>query len=229
MADLSKDFFTALPFWADLDRHEQSVVRNETVALEKAVRAHVASRVAMARSLVALQAALKGNFVKYLETLDFSYRTSYRLIGSYKRLEKELPAAVIDGAIDRGMDIIGSTPGRPYGEYTEPFKSLPAPTKASEVDGFLDEAQKLVKTLPSPQKRARRGRTVATEIALRDAYRGAVKWYKVLGVTGKARANWATQLLSYLMMEFGLPAQKLEPAAVPEGFRAVVGRPPLKK
>lgn len=227
---IEKDFFTSLPYWGELNKDEQGAVKQGTIGLYRGAAKVGSGQLEIAKSLVELHAALegKGLFIKHLNTLDFSYRTGYRLKNAYQRAVGELGQPVVDAAMERGLPLLGFRAERPFGEYTEAVKALPAPpSDPAKVVGWVEKLEETKKDMPNPQKRAARRRRAADPAkALVEAYRGASRWYKALGTTGKARSTWAQQLLSYLMAEFGLPAQKIEPAAVPAGFRPQVGRPP---
>ncbi len=230
MTLVPNDFYKALPFWTELSKEEQQSIKTHTGEFLQARQSNVESRLAMARSLYELQSDLEGRglFIKYLEeNLDYSYRTAYRLIEGWKRVSKQLPEKVLDGAMERGMDILGYQASKPFGPYTAVIKELPPP-KTGDVAKYLQTVEERRKALPSPQKAAKAGRKADPAAALVGAYRSASSWYRRIGLTGKARGKWAAELLSYLMAEFGLPAQRIEPAAAPEGFKAVLGRPKLK-
>jgi hypothetical protein len=85
-----KDFFTALPFWGELERDEQSTVKKETEELASAHAGQVASRMEMGEHLTNLQGVLepKRLFQKYLGSLNFTPRTAYRYIEAYKAVKE---------------------------------------------------------------------------------------------------------------------------------------------
>lgn len=222
--DLVPDhFFASLPFWNELERAEQHGVKLETKEFLKARIGVDISRFKMAEALFNLQKLLegKGLFVKYVESdaLRFSYRTAYRYIEVYKKAVNRLSAATLRRAAAKGMELIGYQAERPFGDYTESIKLLPPPSDESKVDDWLDELEEKRKSLPRRAKR-----TVAPEASLKIAFASVYRRFKGLP-TGKTRVAWSQRLIGLLMAEMGLPAQRFEPEAVPEGFRPKVGRP----
>lgn len=220
---VARDFFTALPFWDKLERGEQQAVQRETRELAAAHAAQVLSRTKMGEHLMNLQDALdgKGYFVNYLKTLNFSYRTAYRYIEAYKAVKDQVPEIALQLAAARGMDLVGYQADRPFGPYTEPIKMLPPPAEADAVPKWLDEIEAKRKEMP---KKPRHARSVSGDAALRMAFASVYRRFKSLP-NGKGRGAWAQKLLGLLMAEMGMPAQRIEPEAVPEGFRPKVGRP----
>jgi hypothetical protein len=166
----------------------------------------------------------KGLFVKYLETLHFSYRTAYRYIEAYKAVKDQVPETVLQLAAARGMDLVGYQADRPFGPYTEAIKALPPPAEAEKVPEWLDGLEEKRKELP---KRARNHKPAPAEASLRMAFASVYSRFKSLP-NGKGRVAWSKRLIGLLMAEFGLPAQHFEPEAVPDGFRPKVGRPKRK-
>lgn len=220
---VAKDFFTALPFWDKLERAEQQAVQRETRELAEAHAGQVVSRIKMGEHLTALQDTLegKGYFVRYLNTLNFSYRTAYRYIEAYKAVKDQVPEIALRIAAARGMDLVGYQADRPFGAYTEPIKQLPPPSEASAVPEWLDKIE--AKRLELPKK-ARAPRAVSGETSLKHSYRSVTARFKRVAA-GKGRVALLKRLIGFLMADFGIPAQNMEPEAPPEDFRAKVGRP----
>jgi hypothetical protein len=220
---VTKDFFTALPFWDKLENVERKTVERETKELAAAHADQVVSRARMGEHLMNLQLVLegKGLFVKYLETLHFSYRTAYRYIEAYKAVKGQLPDIALQMAAARGMDLVGYQADRPFGPYTEPVKALPPPADTDKIPEWLDQIEEKRKEMP---KRARRAKAAPPEASLRMAFASVYRRFKALPA-GKGRVVWSKRLIGLLMAEMGLPGQHFEPEAVPEGFRPKVGRP----
>lgn len=223
---VTRDFFTALPFWDKLEKTEQRTVKAETEGLAEAHAGQVVSRMKMGEHLRNLQIVLegKGLFVKYLETLHFSYRTAYRYIEAFKAVKGQLPDTTLQLAAARGMDLVGYQADRPFGPYTEPIKMLPPPSSAADVPAWLDKIEEKRKMLP---RKPRRAKVAAPDISLRMAFASVYRRFKQLP-GGRSRVAWSQRLIGLLMAEMGLPAQRFEPEAVPEGFRPKVGRPKRK-
>lgn len=219
---VTKDFFTGLPFWERLEKHEQQTVQHETKELARALANEGMSRLETGKHLKALQEALKrtGDFVAFCNTLHFSYRTAYRRIERYEWAEENLSPRVLELAGARGMDIVGYQTDRPYGAYTEPIKQLPPPKDPEKAPEWLDAIEAKRKELP----RKRAYRSVSPDISLRMAFAACYRRFKSVPA-GKGRVAWSKRLIGLLMAEMGLPGQHFEPEAVPEGFRPKVGRP----
>jgi hypothetical protein len=219
---VTSDFYSALPFWGKLERDEQSTVKKETEALAAAHAGQVAHRVEMGEHLTNLQAVLDGKnlFLAYLKSLNFSYRTAYRYIEAYKAVKAQLPDYALRLAAARGIDLVGYAGDRPFGPYTDPIKKLPPPKEVEAVPEWLDRIEEARKAAPRPRAKG----TASPQNTLKRAFRAVSTHYNRMP-SGKARTQWAVKLLGILMAEFGLPAQTLQPEAVPEGFRAVLGRP----
>jgi hypothetical protein len=229
---VTKDFFTALPFWDKLEKMEQRTVKAETEGLAEAHAGQVVSRMRMGEHLQNLQVVLegKGLFVKYLDTLHFSYRTAYRYIEAYKAVKDQVPENVLQLAAARGMDLVGYQADRPFGPYTEAIKALPPPAEADKVPEWLDGLEEKRKELP---RRARNHKSLPAETSLRVAFASVCRPLERLsahsGPKGRSgRVEVVKRLISMMMAEFGIPAQNFQPEAVPEGFRPKVGRPKRK-
>jgi hypothetical protein len=223
---VARDFFTALPFWDKLEKMEQRTVKAETEGLAEAHAGQVVSRMRMGEHLMNLQVVLegKGLFVKYLDTLHFSYRTAYRYIEAYKAVKDQVPETVLQLAAARGMDLVGYQADRPFGAYTEAIKALPPPAEAEKVPEWLDGLEEKRKALP---RRRKSHKPAQAETSLRMAFASVYSRFKSLP-NGKGRVAWSKRLIGLLMAEFGLPGQHFEPEAVPDGFRPKVGRPKRK-
>jgi hypothetical protein len=223
---VTKDFFTALPFWDRLEKVEQRTVKAETEGLAEANAGQVVSRMRMGEHLQNLQLVLegKGLFVKYLETLHFSYRTAYRYIEAYKAVKDQVPETVLQLAAARGMDLVGYQADRPFGPYTEPIKLLPPPAESEKVPDWLDAIEEKRKELP---RKTRRPPHTTADVAVRRIFASAYRGFKAVP-NGKAKVTAGLKLIGLLMAELGIPAQRVEPEAVPDGFRPKVGRPKRK-
>jgi hypothetical protein len=127
-------------------------------------------------------------------------------------------------AAARGIDLVGYQGSRPFGPYTEPIAQLPPPKDPEKVPAWLDQIEEKKQSLPKKVTH----RSVSSEASLKMAFRSVTRAYKRLP-TGKGRVAWGKKLLGLLMTEFGLPGQAVEPEAIPDDFRAVVGYPKGKK
>jgi hypothetical protein len=223
------NFFEGLPYWKDLKKEEQNTVVSATLSLRQNALKAVEGRLGMGLSLLQLQAVLEGRglFVKYLHTLNFSYRTAYRLMVAASRVEEGLPRPALEAAVARGIDLISHNPARPFGAYTEPIKQLPPPPGVAGVDEWLDKLEKLREDTPG--LRPKRIRTTDTTKMELRAFRAVRNAYRALSVPPKAKHAWAVSLIGKIMAELGVPAQRFEPEAAPDEFRRGPGFPLGKK
>lgn len=221
---VGKDFFTSLPFWGELGKTEQKTLERETAGLTESLSEGIKLRTRMCQHLARIQETLKakGRFLQFLQSLNVEYRTQYRHLEAYREVQKALPEPVLDMAAERGMDLVGYTAARPFGDYTEIIKEIPPPKDAAHAAQWLEKLEAKRRETPRGNKRRRRDRS--GEEALKRAFRNAVAAYNALP-PGKTRLTWAKRLVNFLMLEFHLPAGSVQPEAVPEGVRAVVGRP----
>lgn len=225
-----KDFLVGLPFWADLARDEQTAVERETKGLAAEMANQVMSRFRTGEHLLSLQAVLQGRFRAYLGGLRFSYRTAYRYMELVKMIRNGgaggngslgISETVVRIAAARGVDLVGHTPARPFGPYTEPIKKLgPPPKDEAGVPKWVEAVEAERQSLP---RKGRRAVAVGPEARMIRAFREASGQWGQVGA-GR-RGAWAVKLVGILMAEFGLPRGSVAPEAVPEGFRAVLGRP----
>lgn len=227
---MNKDFFSTLPFWGALERTEQQTVERETKALAEAHAGQVALRTQMGQHLLNLQAVLepRRQFRPYLNSLHISYRTAYRWMQATKAAKELIPEHVLMAAAARGFDLVGYSAKDPLGPYSESVRRLPPPKNPDKVPAWLEQIEESRKATGHKARGAHSGRRdVAPERRLRAAFRSVDNQWKKMP-NGKARTQWGLKLIGVLMGEFGIPAQRIEPEAVPDGFRAVVGRPRIR-
>lgn len=225
IALITKDFFTELPFWKDLNQDEKRTIQAETKGLSNILGGVAMLRIEMGERLSKIQKVLepRRQFKKYLKTLNFSWRTGYRLIAVYEAVAKGLPPVAIRLSAARGMDLAGYNAKNPYGPYQGAVQRLPPPADESLIPDWLDKIEEERKRHPPRRSR----RVKAPEDCLRYAYRCAAAGYQCVPA-GRGRTAWALRLVGILMGEFGLPGQTVKPEAVPEDFRPKVGRPRKK-
>jgi hypothetical protein len=206
-----EEFFENLPFWQSLDKDRRKTVISGTNRIHSAVVGALQLRAEVARAAAEVRAVLQeeGYWVKYLRSLESSYRSVYRWLGRLDQLA--LPPAVLDAAATRGIDVV-------EGRYFNTIKELPPPKaiEGAAIDTYLEKVAR------SAGRRKSRGKE--PERAERDAWRAVVNQGRHV-TAGRARTAWAIRLIGKLMAEFGLPGQRVEPEAVPEDFRAQVGYP----
>lgn len=212
---ISPEFFENLPFWKDLPKDRQRTVISGTNRIHNAVGGVIQLRTEAARAAAEVRDALLdgGYWQKYLQSLTQSMRSAYRWLDRLDKLA--LPAAVLDAAAERGIDVVD-------GRYFNAIKELPPP-KALEGEAVDRYFQKVTVTVRDRRSKAKRARPDPERAELM-AWRAVVNRAGA-AAAGRARTNWVVRLIGKLMAEFGLPAQRFEPEAVPEVFRAKVGYP----
>lgn len=216
------DFYEALPFWGELSQTEQKTVKEGTEEAAAAHRRMRQSRLEVAWGLSKVYAVLgaKGHWTKYLHTLEHSQRSSYRWFNRLNDLA--LPAPVVEGAIAQGVDLIHSS-------YIEPLKQLPPPKNlgAGSVESYLKKIEDLRQEELKVTEAGRRNPVRRDmEGAEKTAWRAVIhQWNALKGTRAQQRASWAIRLIGRLMAEMGIPAQKIDPEAVPEEFRPKPGYP----
>lgn len=123
--------------WDRLTLDEKNTIRRELKALsvpEKSV-------LATGRSLIAIRSITEttGDWARALKKLPFVDRTAYRRIKSYEKAKQMWPDELIDAAIARELDIVGTSPEKPMGFYEDidAFTGRPTPQR---VDAYLTAA-----------------------------------------------------------------------------------------
>lgn len=227
--------FTSLSWWDKLNKDEQTAVKTEGEQLAVALLNYGRSRLAVGEHLLKIKEVLEPHklFVKFLRNFHFSVKSAYRYMNGFTNAKKMLAEPVLQGAMARGLNMIGESEDKPLGIYTEAARQLPPPTNptAQQVNAWLDSVETVRKKL--------RGSTinsVATieaqvgdpELMLKECVRFVENRYKKLPANGRTRTAWAHRLVSYVMTVAGIEhAETVKPVAIPEGFRAAVGRPRL--
>lgn len=226
--------FTSLSWWEKLNKDEQTAVKSEGEQLAVALLNYGRSRLAVGEHLLKIKEVLEPHklFVKFLRNFHFSVKSAYRYMNGFTNAKKMLAEPVLQGAMARGLNMIGESEEKPLGIYTEAARQLPPPTNptTSQVNAWLDSVE-------SVRKKLRGGSTsVATidmstvdpELALKECVRFVENRFKKLPANGRTRTAWAHRLIGYVMTVAGIEhAETVKPTAIPEGFRAERGRPRL--
>jgi hypothetical protein len=170
-------------------------------------------RMSAARHVLKLHSTLVGEegkrsyFVRFMQSLDQSVRSSYRWMNTL--VDLNLPEPVLDAAEKRGVDLIQAS-------YVQAVKQLPAP-KTVDPDTYIDKVLKERARMAQdePEGANRYSDPVQTE---REAYRAIVGRYK--RIPPRSRKDWGLRLLSRVMWALGLPGQRVDPEPAPEDFQA---------
>lgn len=222
-----REFFATLPFWAGLSGTEKQAVESHTKELLEAMRGHTLTRLEIGQHLLELHKVLEHRrcFRKFVvKNLGFGWRTAYRYMSNTKTVKANISDYALSLAADRGMDLVGFQPSRPFGPYTEAIHLLPPPTIEGKVPEWLD---KIEAARQAPDAKKGHCSAIGQADRMRAVYRSVAGHFRAVqdgAGRGPAR-RWGLKLLAVLLREFELEAQKIVPMDPPEGFRAVLGRP----
>lgn len=214
---------TQQEWWGNLQQGEQKSLQSASTALARALVEHGKSRMAIGRSLAAVQEILEphGLFIQYLRNFHFSLATAYRYINGWKNVKDRLPEPILEAALSRGLDLIGGSTDKPFGVYTIAAQATPIPRNPTP-----EAAVKWISTVTERVKSTPREPPPAPELEtlLRTAFQSLRTTMRKL--TEGERAQFLTTLIGYALSEFRLPIPKLlRLIPPPEEWVKVRGRP----
>lgn len=209
-----------IPGWEDVNKKDQIAVEKETRNLNEAILGYGRSRLAIGRHLLAVQAKLEPlrMFNKYLIAYNFKKSTAYEHIKAFKEAEANWSPALIDAAMQRNMSL-----------DVHAVKRIPPPATNDQekIAEYLDLVARTQKRLDGRSKRMAEVE-IDHEVLLKQAYRFVVSRVNKLPTRGKTRRAFMDQLVGMLLSDIGVASDiTFSPEAVPDGFRAEVGRPRL--
>jgi hypothetical protein len=222
---------TNLSGWDKLPASEQKEVQRETQALAHSILDVGHSRLAVGQHLTSLKAILepKRMFSKYLKIYRLNRSTAYQHIAAYKNAKSTLPEAVLNVAMARGYNMLGNSEDRPLGVYTDAVKALPPPKTENVIEietwlGKVEEKRKKIRPVSG-----RLAVAESPETLMKECYRFFAVRFNRLPANHKTRMRWTENLIGMMLSQLGVSGSKtFGPSAVPDGFRAVRGRPPLE-
>jgi hypothetical protein len=227
---LAQTPLASLPGWDQLDTETQATVQQETEALGEALVNLGFSRLAVGEHLSKIQDMLqpKRMFRKFLQTYyPVPRSTVYKNISEWKNASARLPEPVLRVAMARNINMLGESEEKPLGRYTEVVKRNPPPKTEDpkRISQWIDEIE-VIRKRREANEIPREEKASVEEVA-KIVYRFMnVKFAKL--PRGKARRTCLNMIVGMMLSESGVSsAQSFEPEAVPEHFRAVVGRPRL--
>lgn len=220
-----------IPGWENLDKKDQIMVEKETRGLSDAIMGFGRSKLAIGQHLAAVQEKLEPlrMFTKYLAAYNLKKSTAYNHITAYNNARTWLPAPVLEAAMLRNMSIIGVKEDKPLGIYTNAVKRIPPPNTndPKKIADYLDSVQ-IAQQKADGRSRKMEDVEVDHEVLLKSAYRFVISRVNKLPTRGKARRAFMDQLVGMLLSDIGVASDiTFSPEAVPDGFRAEVGRPRL--
>lgn len=217
-----------LPWWQSISRKDQISIEKETKALGEAFQNMGRSRLAAAEHLSNVHDKVgKGNFQGFLRIFHIKRAWAYETMKGYKNTLQAFPEAVIREAMRRNMPILGASDDKPLGTYTDAVKRLPPPKTEDpvKIGQYLDSIEQA-----RSRARARASKKLETieadpDVLLQESYRFVIIRLQRLGSKGATRNRFVESLTGMLMTEIGVTKRNFEAEAIPDGFRAQVGRP----
>jgi hypothetical protein len=231
------DKLSTLAYWEKLDSDQRAELSQTVQALSSELVGQWKS-VLRAGELVNHLYEQTNPYGAFLRTLRalwgnyFSASSAYRYRNVYLAVQSTLSKEVIDVAVASGISLVSADPDRPFGQYTDLVKKLPAPTPgvrgAKEwVENFTIAKEKMEKAgpiaVPSPTDADARELTKECYLLVRSRF-------KRLPNNHKTRARFVQDLVGYLMREAGMAStQTFGPATPPNGWAEIRrGRPRTK-
>jgi hypothetical protein len=207
-----------MPWWKTLSPSEQRSVLLTTQSLSEEMERHGLSKLAIGRHLVKLREILepKKRFCDYLRR-NFptcSVATAYRWIEHYESAREVLPEGFMRVAMSQGYHVIDA-------ELVE--KNPPPRTQdRAKITAYLmklkDERKK--------SRAIRSEETVDQQALMRECFNFVLSRFERLPQNNKQQTLWLSTLFGTLLSELGVDGDQLvRPMAIPDGFRAVKGRP----
>lgn len=198
--------------WADLEKNEQALIRQETVEVDRA-RAQIGDgKMAAGEHLFRIREILepKRIFTKFLTTINLSRATAYRYIDLFTETRNVLPAPYLKQVMLRGTDRINMA--------AIAASPPPSTTNAVKINEYLDEMEKPgPRIVPQPRD---------PETLRKECVNFVQSRFQALPKAGRVRPAWMRQFLGMCLTISGeTQAVTIAPVAIPEGYRVTRGRP----
>lgn len=211
----------AIKGWDKLDHKAQTMLMTETTALKGAAEGFFRSGLSVGEHLTKVKEILEPRrmFSRYLRSYNFNRARAYTLVENYKLATSRYSETTVRIAAERNIKINSEA-------FTIVAKQYPEPKNADE----RQRAAWLVKTKELVARREAneipRHNSGDPEHLLRVTYRYASLRFKKLPKNSKTRRAWVEGLIGMMLTDLGVgSALTFEPRAIPDDFRAVVGRP----
>lgn len=212
--------------WDKLETADRSTVLVKTQAIANALKAEGQSRLEVGKNLAEAREILLPLkiWVGYLRTaFHMSERTGYRYIQEYEDKAKVVPSNVLDISMARGYKTISKTSGP---DLVELVKRNPPP-RTEDPKRIVQYLDTLEESPPIPRARNVVMDAYSFDDRLKICFRIVASHYdKLVGKREKDR--FARTLIGMELTKFGITADGLRSATVPEGFTAR-GRPRERK
>lgn len=205
-----------MSWWGDLNPSEQRLILVETQSLNEEMFKHGVSKLAIGEHLMKIQEVLepKRKFTKFLKThfRSVSPATAYRYISNYTSTKDRLPDIVVHTAMTQGYHVIDM----------DLVEKMPPPRTQdrTKIVAYLDRLRE-EKKMSKEEETDYDPRTMA-----RECFNYICSRIDRLPNNSRSRINWLHSLFGMLMTHLGIgEEQSIAPADVPDGFRAIRGRP----
>lgn len=216
---VTRESVTNTNWWEVLSPQEQRTVLIETQALTEDMVTFGMSRLGIGEHLFNIREILepKRVFTAFLRThFRKSKATAYRIIEDFLYTKERVPEIVLRTAIARGYDIIDA----------EIIEKMPPPKTQDRVKivKYLEK----VDAVRKEEKAAAPEPEYDPETLMREAFNFIAMRFHRLPNNSRTRMKWLDNLFGMVMSELGVQEERtFAPVEVPEGFRAVLGRPRL--
>lgn len=208
-----------MPWWNDLSPSEQRQVLLETQSLTEELDKFGLSKLAIGEHLVKLRDILepKKKFLSYLKhnfPEAFTRATAYRWIENYQTATNALPAPFVQVAMSQGYHVIDA-------KMVEK-NPVPRTHDKAKIVAYLKKLKEEGKKSKESEER------FEPEDVKKELFNRGCILIARLPNNSRTRANAIVEVAGLWFSYFGIQnEQSVSPLDVPEGLRAVRGRPKL--
>lgn len=214
--------------FTESDATGAAIVAKEDAELSHELEVNGRSRLAIGKHLEAIRARLEphGIFGRYLKYKNIKRTIAYRRMNEYKNSSANLPESVVTAAMARNINILGESPDRPLGVYTDAVATLPPPSNPTieQADAYLTQLENVRKQMKSDV-------TVNFDIPPTDPrvitkaiFKFADNQLRKID-NPKTRQQVLVQVVGMLFKKYEQPAMTVTPRPIPEDFTVARGRP----
>lgn len=199
--------------WEKLEPNEQTLVRDEALALDTALELEGKAKLSVGEHLYNIREVLepKRMFTKFLTSLHrgFSRATAYRYIDMYTAAKTLLPEPIIKAAMLRGANRIN----------VKAIEASPPPdtTNVVKINEYLDSIEHPFRA-HTPESNP--------EVLKKECVNFVTSRFERLPRAGRTRPAWMVSFLGMCLAGAGYTTPiTVEPVAIPEYYRGTRGRP----
>ena len=235
---VSEKSLSSFGFWSSLDKDQQVKMIDSSRGLmtgriqEGLSKLQIGAHLSVANDILAKH---RGGWMEYLKAFKFSTSSARRYIDTYRYAASNLHPVILEEALARGMEILGSKEGKPLGIFTMAFKSLPPPANVTKTAAstYLDAVEEKAKKQLGRKRGQHRAKTgdKLTE-ALEDPEMLKKLCFRMFNnnlakVASAQRKRFTLNLIGLMLTQAGykeVPAS-IALAEVPEDYLVGAGRP----